>query len=494
MTARTAPAFALTALAAALLSGCMLGPDHIAPGAPKVQRISGTPLPALTAATPVKGGEAQKLVEGGVLPARWWTLFGASALDGWVDEAIANSPSLDAAEATLRQAQAIYRAETGNLYPSVTAGAGVSRNKISGAAAGGGFPGSIFNLYDVSVSVSYGLDLWGGTRRGLEGQAALVQAEMRQTQAAYLTLVGNVVTSAIALASADAQLKTAREIATAYNDTVPLSQRRFEIGAGSRSDVIAVQSAAATAAANVPPLELQRANAANRLATLLGRYPSEFDASGFTLDSLTLPTDIPVALPSELVRRRPDIALAEAQLAVASANVGIATANQFPSLVLTAQLGTQAGKPGGLFETDVWSIGANLTAPLLDGGRLSALKKASLARYEAAQANYRVAVLDAFRDVADALAAIEIDARGLAAQHSSYQLALENAELVDKRFRAGSANTFEVRQARLEAGVAQIRFVQALGQRYANTAALFQALGGEGWQQAAAAETAAASP
>ncbi len=491
---RTAAPFTLSALAAALLSGCVVGPDYRASDAPKVERVSGTPLPALTAATPVKGGEAQKLVEGGVLPARWWTLFGSTALDGWVDEAIANSPSLDAAEATLTQAQAIYRAETGNLYPSVSAGAGASRNKISGAAAGGGFPGSIFNLYDVSVSVSYGLDLWGGTRRGLEGQAALVQAEQRQTQAAYLTLAGNVVTSAVALASADAQLKTARDIVAAYTDTVRLSERRFEIGAGSRSDVIAVQSAAAAAEANVPPLELQRANAANRLATLLGRYPSEFDAGGFTLDALKLPTEIPVALPGELVRRRPDIAFAEAQLAVASANVGIASANRFPSLVLTAQLGTQAGKPSGLFESDVWSIGANLTAPLFDGGRLSALQQAARARYEVAEANYRLAVLEAFRDVADALAAIEIDSRGLAAQHSSYQLALENADLVEKRFKAGAANVFEVRQARLEAGVAQIGFVQALAKRYANTAALFQALGGEGWAAPAATDTPAAAP
>ena len=251
MTTRSQNNFLRTPFAAALLpllvSACVVGPDYQAPAATTAQRITGQPLPAETVSTPVKGGESQKLVEGGVLPERWWTLFGSPAIDGWVDEAIRNSPSLAIAEATLRQAEANYRAATGAYYPSVTAGAGASRQKISGASAGGGFPGSIFNLYNASVTVSYALDLWGGVQRAVEGQGALVEAQRRQSQAAYLTLAGNVVTSAIALASADAQLKTARDIAAAYVDTVKLVEKRLEIGAGTRAEVIAVASRKAQA-------------------------------------------------------------------------------------------------------------------------------------------------------------------------------------------------------------------------------------------------------
>ena len=207
MTTRSQNNFLRTPFAAALLpllvSACVVGPDYQAPAATTAQRITGQPLPAETVSTPVKGGESQKLVEGGVLPERWWTLFGSPAIDGWVDEAIRNSPSLAIAEATLRQAEANYRAATGAYYPSVTAGAGASRQKISGASAGGGFPGSIFNLYNASVTVSYALDLWGGVQRAVEGQGALVEAQRRQSQAAYLTLAGNVVTSAIALIYSD---------------------------------------------------------------------------------------------------------------------------------------------------------------------------------------------------------------------------------------------------------------------------------------------------
>lgn len=486
--------FALTVLAAALLAGCAVGPDYRAAEAPKAARISAQALPTETASTPVKGGEAQKLVQGGVLPARWWTLFGSDQLDGWVDEAIAHSPSLDAAAATLRQAEANYRAQTGDLYPSISAGAGLSRSKISGAAAGGSFPGSIFNLYNASVSVSYSIDFWGALQRNLEGQSALIDAQRWQSQAAYLTLAANVVTSAIALASADAQLNTAREIVTAYEDTVRLVEKRRELGAGSRAEVIAVASRQAQARAIVPPLERARAQAANQLAVLLGRYPSEFDAGGFSLAALTLPRELPVSLPSSLVAQRPDIAVAEASLKVASANVGIAQANRLPSLVLGAQVGSQASKPSDLFDETIWSLGANLVAPLFDGGRLSAQQQAAVAAYEATEANYRVTVLNAFRDVADALAAVEIDARALSAQHDAYRLAVENLALVEKRLKAGAANTLEVRDAKLSAGQAQMLFVAAQAARYANTAALFQSLGGALPDPAPAPAPAAGAP
>lgn len=481
---------------ALLLTGCLIGPDPLRPDAPSAQRISATPLPAATVSAPMKGGEAQRFVEGGVLPAEWWKTFGSPTLNGWVDEALAKSPSLALAEATLRQQQALYEAATGTRYPSISGNAGARRQKTSAAGfGGGGVRGSIFNLYEASVDVSYRLDLWGGTRRGIEGQLALAEATQYQTSAAYLTLVGNVVTSAVSVASAQARLKTASDIAESYIDTVRLAQKQYDLGATAKSDVIAVQTLLAQSQANIPPLEQELNVARNRLAVLLGRYPSEFDSGGFDLTALTLPQDIPVSLPSELVARRPDIAAASAELQVASANVGVAAANRLPQLTLSASVGTQASKPKNLFDQTIWSLGANLAAPLLDGGSLRARHKAAVAAYEGAQASYRSTVLNAFSEVADALSALDSDARQLAAQQSTFDLAKRSLGLTEARYSSGSATIFDVRSARLTAAAAQQNLVLALATRYQDTAALFQALGGDGWNRKTPApgETAAAA-
>ncbi len=473
-------------LAAVLLSGCLMGPDFVKPAAPASQRISARPLPAATVATPIPGGESQRFVEGGVLPAQWWKSFGSPLLDGWVDEALAHSPTLAAARATLEQQQALLGADTGLLYPSVTANAGATRRKTSSAAFGGGnVRGSIFNLYQASVDVSYGLDLWGGTRRGLEGQNALVAARQYQTSAAYLTLVGNVVTSAVAVAAAQAQVQLAADINQGYQRTVQLKQKQYALGAIAKSELLTVQSQQAQFAPQIPQLQQQLVVARNRLAVLLGRLPSEFDSGAFDLTVLTLPQDIPVALPSELVRRRPDIAAAEAQLAVASANVGIASANQFPALNLTASIGTQASRPKDLFDQSIWSLAANLTAPIFDGRNLRYRKKAAVSAYQVAQAEYRGTVLKAFNEVADALSAVDNDSQLLAAQQNAYALASQAEALTDARYRSGSAASFELSDAQLTTYAARQNLLRALASRYQDTAALFQALGGDGWNRSA---------
>ena len=478
---RIAQAAALMALS---LAGCAVGPTYNAPVAPGDKTLTAQPLPAETASAPVKGGEAQRFVENGTLPSQWWTLFGSPVLNGWVDQAFSQSPTLDLALATLRQNEAQYQAQTGDLYPSLSANAGASRNK---SLVTGTSNTAIYNLFDAGVSVRYALDIWGGVASGIRASAAALDAERQNTRAAYLTLAGNVVTASVSLASAEARLKTARQIVETYDDTVKLVQKRFDLGASSRSDVVAIQALAAQAAANVPPLETQAVQARNRLATLIGKAPSAFDITPFDLDALTLPTEIPLTLPSTLVQQRPDIAAAEANLRLASANVGVAVASQFPSLVLSAQYGSQSSTFKNLFDQNIWGVAGNLTAPIFDGGRLSAQKRAAVAAYDAAQARYRSTVLEAFRQVADSLAAIEIDARALAAQQAAYTAAQQNSQLVEKRFKAGSANIIEVRDARLSEGQAQILFVQALASRYADTAALFQALGGNGWPEAMAA-------
>ncbi len=484
----------LAVLASISLTGCLLGPDYTKPAAPTIASVTASPLPAATVSTPVHGGEAQRFIDGGVLPAQWWKAFGSSVLDGWINEAFTNSPTLASAEATLRQQQALFEAATGQLYPSVTGNFGAARRKTSASAfGGGGVRGSIFNLYDASVNVNYDFDIWGGTRRGIEGQLALADAKRYQTSAAYLTLAGNVVTSAVALASAEQRLQTAIPLVAEYADSLRLTQKKVELGAGSKSDVIAIQASLAQLQAQLTPLQQQAVTARNHLALLLGRFPSEFDHKTFSLATLTLPQEIPVAVPSELVRRRPDIAVASAQLAVASANVGVAAANQLPSIAITASVGTQASQPKRLFDQTIWSLAGNLAAPLFDAGTLSAKKKAAVAAYEAAQADYRVTVLNAFNQVADALTALDSDANVLAAQQRNLDLSRQTLVLTDARFRIGSANVFEVRQARVAAAQAELDFIIALAARYQDTAALFQALGGEAWNAAAPATAVSSS-
>lgn len=481
-------------LAAAALSACVLGPDYVAPDVPKITRITAAALPAETVSTPVRGGEAQRFVQGGVLPAEWWKAFGSPVLDGWVDEAFAKSPTLASAEATLRQQQALFEATTGLLYPSVTANLGAARRKTSASAfGGGGVRGSIFNLYEGSLDVSYGLDLWGATLRTFEGQKALVDANRYHTSAAYLTLAGNVVTAAVAMASAELRLKTATPLIEEYYDTVRLTEKKYELGAGTKADVIAIKTSLAQFEAQLLPLRQEIASSRNHLAALLGRYPSEFDSQNFGFDKLTLPQDIPVSLPSELLRNRPDIAASSAQLAVASANVGIATTNQFPSIALTASVGTQAAKPRRLFDETIWSLAGNLSAPLFDAGSLSAKKRASVAAYDAAQANYRQTVLTAFNEVSDLLTALETDATVLAAQQRALDLARQSLKLTEAGYRTGTATVFELREARVTAARSELDFISALAARYRDTALLFQALGGEGWQDKPAAASTASN-
>lgn len=476
--------FLLGGIAAVLLSGCMLGPDFVQPAIPTAKSLAATPLAASTEPSSVRGGESQRFVEGGVVPTQWWKSFGSPVLDAWVDEALANSPTLASAEATLRQQAALLEAETGTLYPSVTANAGASRRKTSAAGfGGGGVRGSIFNLYEASVDVSYGLDLWGGTQRGIEGQLALVDAQRYQTSAAYLTLIGNVVTSAVSLASAQDRLERASAIIESYVDSVRLAQRQYELGAASRADVIAVESLLANAQTRLLPLQQELASARNRLAVLIGRAPSEFDGGRFRLADLTLPRELPVTLPSELVARRPDIAVATARLQAATADVGVASANLLPQLTISGSYGSQAGRPKQLFDDTIWSIAGNLSAPLFDGGSLRARKKAAVAAYEAAQASYRETVLKAFNEVADSLSALEVGARQLEAQQRAYTLAAEVYRITEAQYRIGAANIFEVRDKRLDAALAEQDLIRQQAIRFQDTAALYQALGGDGWNR-----------
>ena len=480
---------AVSAALAAGLSACALGPDFKTPAPPAAATDGYTPtqLAARTASAPASptGGAVQQFSMGQDIPAQWWTVFRSPALDQLIRNALAQNPNMAAAEATLRQAQENYAAQSGNLvWPAVNGQLGVSRQKAS-AASTGGAPG-VFNLYNASVNVSYTPDVFGATRRALEAARATVDYQRFQVEATYLALSANVVTTAIQEASLRAQIQATREVLDALNKQLVVIEKQFEYGAIPRTTILSQRNQVAQVAATLPPLEKALAQSRHQLSVLAGKLPSEAGMPEFALDSLTLPETLPVSLPSALVRQRPDIRASEELLHQASALVGVATAAQYPQFTLSGSYGASSPTFGNLFEANsaVWSLAAGLAAPLLNGGALSAQRRAAEAAYDAAAAQYRATLLTAFRNVADSLRALDSDAQTLKAQAEAEALAAESLALATEQYKLGAISYLALLDAQRSYQQAHINLVQAQAARYADTAALFQALGGGWWNRA----------
>lgn len=483
--ARTAVA---AAIVSAALTGCSVGPNFRTPEAPSTNAFTATALPPETAAAPVTGGAAQRLAFGQEIPAQWWTLFRSEALDRLIRQALMDNPTLAAAEATLRQARENLRAQSGAVnFPKVDAGLSAERQKFSGAAFGqpeAQFPP--FTLYNASVSVSYVLDLFGGGRRQLEALQSQVDFQHFQLEGAYLTIAANIVTTAVKEASLRAQLRATQEIVTLEEQQLEVVERQFYLGGVSLPDVLAQRTQLAQTKATVPPLEKELEQTRHQLAVLAGKLPSEAAAlPEFELDGLQLPQELPVSLPSALVRQRPDIRASEAVLHAASAQVGVATANLYPQITLSAGYGSETTSLGTLFSGNsiIWNLGAGLVQPLFHGGELSAKRRAVIAAYDQSAAQYRAVVLAAFQNVADVLRALEADARTLKAQADLETAARDALDLTRKQFQLGAVSYLSLLNAERQYRQAHISLVQAQALRFADTAALFQALGGGWWNR-----------
>jgi NodT family efflux transporter outer membrane factor (OMF) lipoprotein len=472
--------FALLALTA--LSACTVGPDFQEPAAPQVTGYSREKQPEETAGADVSGGEAQHFVEALDIPGQWWALFHSPALSAMIERAFAANPSLEAAQATLRQAKEELYAGEGALFPAVTASASSTREKFPGVAFGLS-RSPIFTLNTAEVSVSYLLDIWGGTRRQIESLAAQAEYERFALEASYLTLSANVVSAAVQEASLRAQIAATEEIVDIEAQELAGLQRQFRIGAAADTAVLAQAAALAQTRAQLPPLEKQLAQVRDQLTAYLGRLPSEEPSETFELASLALPDLLPVGLPSQLVRQRPDIRAAEAQLHAASAEIGVATANMLPQLTLNAAYGSET--VGTLFSpgSSIWSLGAGLTQPLFEGGTLLHRRRAAVAAFEAAAAQYRNTVITAFQNVADTLRALQSDARAVAALAAAERAAADSLAASQRQFHAGAISYLSLLTAEQTYQQARIALVQAEASRYSDTAALFQALGGGWWNR-----------
>ena len=468
-----------------LLAGCVVGPDFQHPAAPAGdERYTPAPLPLETASAPGPGGEAQRFVPGQDIPAQWWALFQSPALDRLVRDALTRSPGLASAQAALRQADENYRALAGSLlYPEVDARLGVSREKTSRLEGQGG----VFNLYNASVNVSYALDVFGGNKRQLEGLQALVDYQQYQLEAAYLALTANLVTTAIREASLRGQLQATGEVLDAQQKQLDVIELQFQFGAIARATVLLQRNTVAQTRASVPPLEKALALTRHQLAVYAGRLPGEGGMPEFDLPSLRLPQDLPLSLPSALVRQRPDIRASEALLQQASALIGVATANQYPQITLTGNYGSLASSLPALLQgaSSVWGVAAGLAQPLFNGGALRARRRAAIAAYEVAAAGYRATVLGAFQNVADSLRALEADAAALRQQAEVAALASESLALSTQQFKLGAISYLSLLDAQRTYQQARVGLVQAQAARYADSAALFQALGGGWWNRPA---------
>lgn len=475
-------------IVAVLIGGCAAGPRFKPLSPPDVERFTSAPLPPSTAAVAVPTGDAQRFLVGVEPPGRWWRLFGSDELDRRIERALERSPSVAAALAALRQAEENLLATRGGLYPSVDAKGGLSRQQTNTAPSGAANPtDTTFNLYNASVSVSYNADIFGGARSAVEAQAAIADLQRFQLEATYLTLASNIATASFREALLRAQIGALQEVASMYGEQLRIADKQVSLGARAEGDLYPVRAQLASTRAQIPPLRAALEQVRTQLAVYLGRFPAQEDAPALDLDKLTLPTEIPVSLPSQLVQQRPDVRAAEAQVHQAAAQVGVAAANLLPQISLSASLGSQATRSGGLLSagSGIWSVGLGLLAPIFHGGSLQAQKRAAEAGVDKATADYQNVVLNAFKNVADALQALQFDADILAAQAQFLQATERSLELLRNQYRIGAASYLQLLDSQRQYEQSRIALIQARAARLADTAALFAALGGGWWNREA---------
>ena len=474
-------------LTAALLAACSVGPDFKSPPAPTQVNYDSTGTPKLE---PVAGADPQSLALGQKISGDWWTLYHSPALDQLLKDAIARNNNLAAARAHLASAQEATTAARGALYPRIDAAASATRERISYAAFGfASDPPATFNVFSVGPTVSYSLDLFGKNRRLVEQQAALEQRQGYELDATYLALTGNAISQALTIAALNAQIRAANDVISADQNLLDLVGKQIAAGDATELDRQSAQSQLAADRTLLPPLQQQLNVSRHALAILVGSAPADFTPPDFTLDTLTLPADLPVSLPSSLVHQRPDILAAEAELHAASAAVGVATAQLYPDITLSAavsQVGLSAGNLASAGD-NVWNFAGGISAPLFRGGALHAQKREAEDEFTATAADYQETVLESFAQVADVLDALQSDADLLGAQRAALDSAQSSAALTRKAYEAGNVALLPVLDAERLEQRARMGYVRAQAQRYIDTAQLFLAMGGGWWDQPALA-------
>jgi len=431
-------------------------------------------------------GLAQRFTPGASLPSDWWRLFGSASLDAVVWQAITNNPTLQATEASLRQSQDNLRAGYGVFYPQMEANVSGTRQRVSAAQSGSQTSSHIFTLATASGTVNYALDVFGGSRRTVESLRAQADYQRYESQAACVTLTANVVNTCIARAAYAAEIRATEQLIALETEQLQLAEVQVQAGTAAYASVLSLRTLVAANQGLLAPLRQNVSQTEHLLATLEGVNPSQVVLPDIDLAGLSLPANLPVSLPSELVRQRPDILAAEAQMHAASAKIGVATAAMFPSFNISGTYGTAGSSFGNLSALaaatgQFWSIGPSATIPVFQGTSLWYGRKAAMDVYQQSQAGYRATVLGAFAQVADSLTALEQDAAALQAQADARSADSEALDLLQANYHAGLAAYSDVLTSDVQFHEATIAYLAVVGQRHQDTVALFVALGGGWW-------------
>jgi NodT family efflux transporter outer membrane factor (OMF) lipoprotein len=473
-------------LALLIATSCAVGPNFKRPAAPNVPGYTPS-LPTTASSSPnVAGGEAQTFAQGRDIPGDWWTLFHSKPLNGLIERSLKNNPDLKSAQAALLVAHENVLAQRGAYYPSVSGSFSATRAKTSNELSP--VPNaSVFqySLFTPEVSVSFVPDVFGLNRRTVESLRAQQEQARYVVAATNVTLSSNVVAAAIQEASLRAQIDATNELIKINTNMLDVLRKQFEKGYVGRLDVAAQEAQLAQVAATLPPLLKQLAQQRDLLAVLSGGFPNEDLVEKFELSSLQLPQELPLNLPSKLVEQRPDVLQAEENLHSASALIGVARANRLPSFNLTGDIGSMALAFGNIFKAGngFRDVTGSVTQPIFQGGTLMHKERAARAAYVQADEQYRSTVLTAFQNVADTLHALEQDADGLKAAVAARDAAKVTLDLTTRQMQAGYVSYLALLSAEQAYQQAVINLVQAQSNRYADTAALFQALGGGWWNR-----------
>ncbi|MFI5398526.1 MAG: efflux transporter outer membrane subunit [Candidatus Binatia bacterium] len=462
-----------------ILAGCAVGPDFARPRPPEVKAYTSAAAPAVL--TPGNGEAEQHLAIGQAISAEWWALFESPVLNQVIEQAIAGNRTLAAAKATLAQAQQAVLQARGAFYPQLDFAANVQRQQTHGSANSSGAPP--ITLYSLGPTVSYAPDVFGGTRRRVEQQEALADNQGYQLAAAYLTLTGNAVSQAINIASARMQLSAAKDIIAQDERDLDLVGQKYEAGKAAQSDILTAESQLANDRTQLPPLRQQLSVARHALSVLVGQFPGQWSPPDFELTEFKLPEELPISLPSELARQRPDILAAEAQLHAASAEVGVTVAQMYPSITLSASAGLESFSANTLFQGSslIWGLASGLSAPIFHGGALEAQRQAAIDAFQASLATYQQTVLQAFGQVADTLRALQHDFELVDTERSALDTSSASLALQRLIYAAGKSDLLSLLTAERAYQQARLGYAHAQGQRYLDTAQLFVALGAGWW-------------
>ncbi len=464
----------------------MVGPDFHRPKTPETTRYTEHALSTKTVNSEKilgKAGKAQYYTKES-LSREWWTMFHSPELNELIKRGLRNSPTIAAAKAALREAQENLKVQVGTLYyPAFNALVFGERELEIGDPPS--TPSNLFNLYNASVSVTYNFDIFGGTRRQVEAYRALVDFQCYELDAAFITLTSNIATTAIREASLREQIKATKQIIKLNQHQLKILKKQFELGSASESDVLAQQILLEQNEALLPTLVTQQAQARHLLAVLVGVIPSESQLPTFDLNKLELPGELPISVPSTLAEHRPDVRASLALLHQTNALIGVATANLFPQITLSASYGYAGEVLPRLFtaKNQLWDYMAQMTQTLFQGGALLAARRAAIASRNEAFAQYKQTVLQAFQNVADSLRALDSDAKNLKSLAKAERDAEHALKIVKKQYSLGAASFLSLLVAELQYQQSYYNRIESEAARFSDTVALFQALGGGWWDR-----------